>query len=210
MLVSDAYIVMPMRTIDIFIASFPRKIVFGRIQNKKFTLKHSIIFDLSNIKVIYTSIMKIITNFAKDQLDSPEVSLLAEYDSYKYMVKMSSSETVNFEITIGSVLQSAFSFDYTQFNEFLFILSEIFLSCLSLKEDHTKFLSFLSNQDFKTIFDLQESSKADSFLEKHKVLDACNYKLLILHYIDVIIIVHKFKSFTNVQLLPNKIDFLQV
>jgi len=207
----DSLVTMPLRTIALYIAVFPRQIVFGSAENDKIGLKSCIVIDISSMKEFYKCFLLIISNFAKDKIKEVINIDVTSYESCNYSFIMRDTNAVVMAVTINEEAVSQFCLNYPQFNELLHLISEVIFISLNLKSHHMDFLSFVSKHELTEIVELRNPSKVESFCQKLKApfdSDLLILRTVLLYHLDLIVIFKKLKGFVNIQFLPNQIDFL--
>jgi len=206
----DAILLVPLRLCNLFIAVFPRLIIFGSLKNDKFLLKETFCIEIGNFQAFYFSILKILSVF---QLDSFEENVrqeeLCSFDCFMYHWEMKDTEAVKLVSKTGNEIVHCIQLHYSQFNELIFLFSECILTSLCLRRKELEFCLKISNLNIKEIIELKDPAKLEVYAQESFYNEKFfQLKIIFYYHVDIIIILNKFRNICNVELLPNKIDNL--
>lgn len=203
-----ANILMPLRLTDIFVAAFPRKIIFGVANNNFFKTKQSFCIDLEFLKLFYIAIVQILSNFQSESLEKINCIEIYQYEGLSYYWQMHNTENVKFVLKEGETIVYKLLFNYLQFNELIFVISECILPCLSLKSIELMFLESATKLDVLQLIELNDLQNVQSYVEKLKepfCKEHFKYKILLHYNLDIIITINRIKFLANDQILPNNL-----
>ena len=106
----------------------------------------------------------------------------------------------------GDKITFSLKFNFHQFNELIYCISQSVIPSLSLKNKESEFLSFLIENEIENFVELTNLVKFNVFVNQTSYKNAsCKMFCLFNYYIDVIFIVYKLKKFCNKTLLPNNL-----
>jgi len=196
---------------EIFMSSFPGKIVFGEpnfsgySKSKSFQYKHIEFLDL------YLSLLKIVHFFATtSNIDDKGLILtISENTVYFWSGKIFENakvieKVVKFGIEFNSNIIYEIIFNAEQFNEFVHILAQLMFSCLCLKSFERQFLEDFANEiPITKLITLTNKRKIKEAIQnsnqKEKIDDVIKENLieLLLYYNELIILFKKIQSLHN-------------
>ena len=120
----------------------------------------------------------------------------------------SNSKTVTFCLEVNSQVFEL-SFTYFQLNDFLFCINDIVIASLCLKAFEKEIVIKIILEPLENLIAFQNFADAKKYIEKDT--DICsalkdNMATVLVHYNFIIIILHKFKSLVNVDILFQNIN----
>jgi len=207
---SESCQTLSLRKSDIFLSSFPGKIVFGQpnfigySKTNSFQYKHNQFFNF------YLSIINIVNFFASNLNEEKGLILtVSENTIYFWCGKIVESDKVSQKVVkLGIEFDSNILFEIIlngeQFNELIYIFSNLIFSCLCLKSFERQFLEdFADEISICKLITLNEKKKIKhvlkSFKEQKKINSVVEMNLvqLVLYYNELIILYKKMKSLNN-------------
>ena len=202
-----------LKTSDIFISSFPGKIVFGNISQQKYSKFNYFEFLTFELYYLYISLVAIIKAVISEENESDDVfteKLILKVNedlNYLWSVVTETKERKCIELilqhrSLNKTYKITFNLD--QLNDFISALSEIIVPTLCLKSVERQFLEFICDIDILNIVNLDRKNgilllcdfknkfniNIDS-IEEFNILDT------IIYYKELIIILKKIKSLIN-------------
>jgi hypothetical protein len=219
---AESCLTLSLKNSEIFISSFPGKIVFGEpnsygyINSKSFQYNHHQFFNL------YLSFVNIIHFFASSSNENDKGLILTQSQNTIYFwtgkIVVQENQVNKRVIKFGLEIDDNITFEIIltseQFNELVYAFSTLILSCLCLKsferqfiEEITEELSIIKLLSFKN---KKVSNKAFRELMKSKNIDIINESnilQLMVYYNEIIILYKKIKNMYNLELIEvNRID----
>jgi hypothetical protein len=195
---------------EIFMSSFPGKIVFGEptfigySKSNSFQYKHIQFLDL------YLSLLKIVHFFASTSNidDKGSILIISENTIYFWSGKIFENrkvieKVVKLGIEFDSNIIYEIIFNAEQFNEFVYIFAQLMLSCLCLKSFEKQFLEDIANKTPITkLITLTDKRKIKKVIQNEKIDDIIKENLidLLLYYNELIILFKKIQSLHNPQI----------
>jgi hypothetical protein len=196
---------------DIFMSSFPGKIVFGEPnfigydKSNSFQYKHIQFLDL------YLSLLKIVNFFATASNidDKGQILTCSENTIYFWSGKIFEKSKVTQKVVkLGKEYDSNITYelilDAEQFNEFVYIFAKLMFSCLCLKSFERQFLEdFVNEIPITKLITLTDKRMINQVIQnkkqKQKIDDVIEQNLieLLLYYHELIILFKKIQSLNN-------------
>lgn len=205
----DASIIMPFKQCHLFVAVFPRFIVFGNCNHDSFVLKQSFIFELCNFKSVFLAIIKILNIFQLDNLEKTTCHQICCHETFSYFWEMKDVFAVKIGIEYNNDIVNSIFLNYDQFNELIYLFKELLLPSLCLKSVHCNFLNKISQLSAIEILELKDDTKLENYIVKNyddsntillKIIFNCNR--------EIVLILSKLHNLVNFEILPNCIDDL--
>ncbi len=196
---------------DIFMSSFPGKIVFGEPnfigydKSNSFQYKHIQFLDL------YLSLLKIVNFFATASNidDKGQILTCSENTIYFWSGKIFEKSKVTQKVVkLGKEYDSNITYelilDAEQFNEFVYIFAKLMFSCLCLKSFERQFLEDFANEiPITKLITLTDKRMINQVIQnqkqKQKIDDVIEQNLieLLLYYHELMILFKKIQSLNN-------------
>jgi len=205
----DAILVCPFRLCDLYIAVFPRLILFGPLKNDEFSLKQTFCIDLGNFRSFYHAIVQILSTFELENLTECRNEEFCNFNTFKYLWEMRDTDSVKLKVIYGDEVIQSCLFTYLQFNELIYLFSQFLLLPLKMNMFDLEFLSRISNLNFVEIVQLNDPLKAEDYIKNMGTIYKDDYfrlKILLSYHQDLLLILNKMKNLCNISILPNRID----
>lgn len=210
---ADSCQTLSLKTSDIFISSFPGKIVFGEPNckgyktGKTFQYRHSEFFSL------YTSIVKIVQYLAVTSNNQDKGVILTRNAKTVYFwigtcIEEPESRETEKAVKLGIELNSNIIFEVIlnseQLNELIYAFSLLMFSCLCLKSNEREFLENVTNElSIVNIINIKKQRESRTYIKKvikERQIDSVtseNLYQLLIYYNEIIILYKKIKSLHN-------------
>ena len=198
-----------------FISSFPGFLIFGCISKSHYEKNKFFLFSHFDLPKLYSAILKMIQFLADDNstsIDKTEffTKQIEDCNAHYYISGTinSNSKTVTFCLEVNSQVFEL-SFTYFQLNDFLFCINDIVIASLCLKAFEKEIVIKIILEPLENLIAFQNFADAKKYIEKDT--DICsalkdNMATVLVHYNFIIIILHKFKSLVNVDILFQNIN----
>lgn len=198
-----------------FISAFPGFLTFGFVakthykKNKYFHFSH---FDLSKL---YSAILHIVHFIADDTDQIVKTDILTkqiEDIEVKYFILgniIANDKIVKFRLEANLEIFEL-SFTVFQLNDFLCLLNDIIMACLCLQAIEKDMICNAILKPLEEIVNFQNVETAKNFLLTHYGNTLCitqieNLTTSFVHYNFIIILLHKFKSLINKEMIPENL-----
>jgi len=218
---ADSCQTLSLKTSDIFISSFPGKIVFGEPNSLGYSNLQSFQYKHHQFLNLYLSFVNIVQFFASNSNNTEKGLILTHSENtiYFWSGKSVVQENVNkrvikFGIDVSDSIIFEIILNSEQFNELVYTFSSLMLSCLCLKSFERNFIEHISEElsliKLLSLKNKKVSNKVLKELIKEKNIDSVNESnilQLIIYYNELIILHKKMKSMYNLELIDiNRID----
>lgn len=184
---------------NIWCAAFPSVTVFGEIEDFKF--KKYFLFYKKDYSSFYKSVVQICHTIATNSVQKQQKTfsnILVERVNQQYHCNLYYYEnqpriSLTHEYMSEIVYKIVFSTE--EFNDFLFIASNLILPSLCLSVNITNSLLAASTSSSEELLQLSSYKGCESFVQKHKLDD--NSSIYLLYYRELLIIIQKLSSLYN-------------
>jgi len=176
---------------NLFIASFPGKIVFGEIDNYEFIEGKHFKLHRCNYLKFYEVILVIIENIC---LDNPKEIKGTLIEKYFYKTQKDYVEFLNAEYKSD--------FNLTEINNLMDCFKELLLTSLLLSPQHVKIFKDLSLLDINKLKELQDPDKMLVYLSKTVPDEHYIYGSVTLN-LDLILLLHKLNKLVSLEYRKN-------
>ncbi len=196
---------------EIFMSSFPGKIVFGEPNFIGYSKSNSFQYKHNQFLDFYLSLLKIVNFFATTSNIDDKGSVLSfnENTIYFWSGKVFENakviqKVVKLGIEFDSNITYEIIFNAEQFNEFVNIFAKLMFSCLCLKSFERQFLEDFANEmPLTKLITLNDKRKIIQVIQnkkqKEKIDDVIEQNVveLLLYYNELIILFKKIQSLNN-------------
>lgn len=194
-----------LRKSSLCIGSYPRTLIIGNTTGIEFDAEKSFVFDLSNFVKFYVVLTDILQEFRQDKNTQKEQYSLFALEPYYW--QMSQQENLKLCIKKQDSVLFEVSFNYIQFNELLYAVSECIMPCLCLKNEDYEFFNFVLSLNVETRSLIKYSMEIDNFSELIKETPYVSQKFKVFSLLklnlDVLFVLLKLKKFVLSEFLPN-------
>lgn len=187
---------------DLYISAFKHKIVFGLVKEEIYQEDKFFQFDFSIYHKIYIGFLPIIKFLCGESNENNGIFLKNDDFSYKWSItKDLSNDFTTVNLKSGNF---TLTFSLEELNDLVYLISEMCLISLGLSFENLTIFENLSILDINLLLSFQNKKKlkdqirslANNELSEMQLHFACELG----HYnLDVIIAVHKLRSFFNNQ-----------
>lgn len=187
----------------LFCSAFDGFIVFGEVQNNAFIENKFFLFYKREYYLFFVFLFQIAKVVSGNSSDTQ--SIIVEKDNRKYLWLIIQD---NNEETCQIVLQSEAGnhtfktvFNLSEIQHFTLTITRLILPSLNLTFAQSEILEMASESSVKTIERLKNLVDRKAFLNKLNVSHTDNsiesYSILLLHYRDLIMLIHKLKTISS-------------
>ena len=194
-----------------FISSFPGFLIFGSVckshyeKNKFFHFSH---FDLPKL---YAAVLKMI-HFMADNAESIEktefLTKQLENSNISYYISANTNlntKRVKFCLEVNSQVFEL-PLTYFELNDFLYCINDIIIACLCLKPIEKELIVNVISKPLEDLIVFQNFADAKSYITTMYEKTLCsalrdNMTTVLVHYNLIVIILHKFKTLVNPDIL---------
>ncbi len=208
---SDSCETICLKQSDVFLSSFPGKVIFGKPKCFGYSNLKSFQYKHNEFIHLYLAIVQIVQFFAKNKNDDKGL-ILTKNDNITYFWIGKSVEQngkdgnkiVKFGIEFQLNIVFEIIMNMNQFNEFICVFSNLMLSCLCLKSCEREYIeayayettlsniiNFFDKKVRKNVFQQFKRSRNIDSVHEQNLVD------LFLHYTELIILFKKMKSLNN-------------
>jgi hypothetical protein len=206
---------------DVFLSSFPGKIVFGEPSSTGFSKLRSFQFKHHEFFNLYLALVQIVQFFANNENTEEKGPILIQDEKIVYfwcgknvLQGNDVKKIVKFGIECDFNIVFEVILDSEQFNELVSVFSKLMFSCLCLKSFEKEFLENLTNElTITNLVELQAKENQKSILKKtklNKIVNSINEQNLldlVLYYNEFLILFKKIKSLIYSDILElNRIE----
>lgn len=195
-----------LRKSELFVCTYPRKVLFGKCTTDGINEADAFIFDISQIIKLYEAIINVLNALRATQfIEKNEKICNQNCNTYSWKVSVDKVTFVNTSQKNETIL--SVDFDYYQLNELIYTLSESIISSLHLTDFENEFFDYFFSLDSDNLVELSRQNKFEMILKGTK-FDKQSFKLfkLFKFYLDIIYIVSKLKLVCNKTFLPNNLE----
>ena len=196
---------------DIFISSFPGKIVFGKVDIVGFKKLKYFLFEHYNFVKLYVALVNIVKFFSTPSVDDDKSLILSNEEVIYFWTgkelfqDKKKTKVIKFGIEYSSDIVFEILLNIEELNDLVFCISRVMLSCFCLKPLERDFLHRASKETITNIMDLNEVKRCKSFLIKFKKEENISIDLivennlidLLIYYNETIVIYRKIQSLYN-------------
>ena len=199
-----------LKSSDIFISSYPGKVIFGNISRHRYAKCSYFQFLTFELYYLYLSLVSIIKALLSSENELSKKLILKVNEDLSYWwsivtVNLPNEERKCVQILLqNSSLNYRITFTLDQLNDFISALSEIIVPTLCLKSVEREFFEFVSDQEILNIINLDRKNGLlllMNFNEKYNInidsLDELNILETIIYYKEIILIFKKIQSLVN-------------
>ena len=199
-----------------FISSFPGFLIFGCVSKSHYETSKFFHFSHFDLPKLYSAILKMIHFMADDSnsIDKTEfLSKQIENCDVNYYIRGMTNlniKTVKFCLEVNSkVFELPFS--YFELNDLLYCMNDIVISCLCLKAIEKEMILNIISKPLEDLIVLQNFADAKKYITTTYEKSICsvlrdNMTTVLVHYNFIVIILHKFKTLVNTDILFQNID----
>lgn len=191
---------------NLCLSAFPTMLVFGKINNYEYDKNTSFRFFKTDFIDLYTSIVKIVTEVAvKSTKNGMILQRKAENLVYFWSVKQIEDCTIiSMGIESSSEITTKVHFSLEEFNDFVLILSQLFLPTICFDFTMVQFLNKACSAPLNEILELRTVENCDKFVSKYKLsFETIPYLIC---YKEILVVICKLKSLYNPNLKQKILD----
>ena len=195
-----------------FISSFPGFFMFGSITKGHYEKNKYFRFSYFDLPKLYSAILKMIQFLADDSetLVKTEV-IIKEIDTKSLTYFIIGKTNIDQKKVVKFGLERELevfelSFSYFELNDFLFSLTDIVITCLCVKPIEKEMILKVISLPLEDLIAYQNFNNAKQYLSSIYEKNLCatlieNMTTVLVYYNYIVIILHKFKSLVNRDIL---------
>ena len=179
--------------------------MFGVLKDDNFEDGKCFEFSLSDICELFCGLFYIVKGFTKSDCEN-EGSLCKKSNEVSYVWRI---ENVNDETVIiltnknCETITSQLSLTIPEFNDAVYLLANLILPCLNLKEKEFKIFQLILTLDLEQILKFKNDTLIHSFLNRKDgafdltSIEVHSISILIYYHLDLLVAIHNLKSLYN-------------
>lgn len=196
---SDAILTLALKN-GTFCSAFSGFIVFGSISKNCFKNSEYFLFERKFYYLFFTTLLNI-AKAISGQLNDKTGTICAK-DHVTYIWTLKDDDSINFCLQKEQVVTYSINFTLTDINDFTMVIQKLIAPSLHLKFQEALLLELSSKCTITEIEAFKSKDNCKSFITKHFDVNECTlecYCVLIIHYRDIIMLLHKLYSLTCIE-----------
>lgn len=188
-----------------YCGAFNGFLVFGAVTNRKFSRLKSFVFQRKEYYLFFITFLQVAKAINGQSDINKQIFLKKSNLEYQWQIlsREENAEKISLAIIIEEKKTFEIEFTLSEMNEFILTIARLISLTLNLKLDENKLLDLASMQDMKVIESFKNEEKCKAFIVNHfqenTNYDIKAYCILLMHYRDIILLLHKLKSIICVE-----------